>query len=183
MWFKKRTPEQFYDVAYQLADRPGARVRQRFPPISSIRSEHDAYADRHGRFRFAKWDAGTRIELIADTANYRGRAKLDRVIIAPADPATAATQVLSGQADFMESFPLDQVPKLDSSTVARPVPMPQFGYAFMAMNPHARKSKTRAHPIFSRHRVRRALSMAVDRAAMLQNVFGDTGRLSHGRSR
>ena len=52
--------------------------------------------------------AGRRIEIVADTANYRGRPKLDRVIFAPADATAAATQVLTGQADFMEAFPVDQ---------------------------------------------------------------------------
>src|SRR5665213_1673319 len=50
----------------------------------------------------------------------------------------------------------------------------------MAMNPHVAKSKTTPHPIFSDIRVRRALSMAVDREAMLHNVFGNDGLIAHG---
>ena len=179
VWFKRRTAEQFYDVAYQLVVFP-EHVYGSIP----AESLHTAPAARapigSGRFRFAKWDAGTRIEVVADTGNYRGRAKLDRVIFAPTDPATSAAQMLSGQADFMESFPVDQVPKLDSNTFARGVSIPQLGYLFLALNPRARKSKTAPHPVFSDLRVRRALSMAVDRQSMLQNVFGKDGRLSHG---
>ena len=70
--------------------------------------------------------------------------------------------------------------KLDSSTVVRPLAVQQMGYGFMTMNVFAPKSKTVPHPIFSDIRVRRALSMAVDRVGMLQNVFGDKGRLGHG---
>jgi peptide/nickel transport system substrate-binding protein len=127
-----------------------------------------------------KWDAGSRFELIADTANYRGRATLDRVILTPTDPPAGAAQMLSGQADFMDAFPITLIPKLDSNAFARPVSIPQPGYMFMALNPHVRKSKSAPHPIFSDRRVRRALSMAVDREKLLQSVFGTTGRLSHG---
>ena len=179
VWFKRHTAEQFYDVAYQLVVFP-EHVYGSIP----VEQLHTAPATRSpigsGRFRFAKWDAGTRLEVVADTANYRGRAKLDRVILVPTDPATGAAQLLGGQADFMEAFPIDQTSKLDSNAFARPVPIPQLGYLFLAMNPHARRPKNVPHPIFSDLRVRRALSMAVDRQSMLQNVFGGQGHLAHG---
>jgi len=179
VWFKRHTPEQFYDVAYQLVIIP-EHVYAAIPLEQLHTSELARTPIGSGRFRFVKWESGKRIELISDTANYRGRAKLDRVILVPTDPPTAAAQMLSGQADFMEAFPIDQVPKLDSNTVARPIVIPQLGYVFFSMNRFARKSKTTPHPIFSDLRVRRALSMAVDRESMLKNVFGNTGRLSHG---
>ncbi len=179
VWFKRRTAEQFYDVAYQLLVFPEHVYGS--IPAEKLHTAPEARAPiGSGRFRFASWDPGTRVEVIADTANYRGRAMLDRVVLVVTDPATSAAQLLSGQADFMESFPVDQVSKLDSNAFARPVSIPQLGYLFLAMNPHVRKSKTALHPIFSDHRVRRALSMAVDRQSMLQNVFGPQGRLSHG---
>jgi len=179
VWFKRRTAEQFYDVAYQLVVFP-EHVYGSIPAEQLHTSPAARAPIGSGRFRFVKWDAGTRIEVVADTANYRGRAKLDRVIFVVTDPATAATQMLSGQADFMESFPIDQVPALDSNAYARGVTIPQLGYLFLAMNPRARKSKTAPHPVFSDLRARRPLSMAIDRQAMLQNVFGNQGRLSHG---
>lgn len=179
VWFKKRTPEQFYDIAYQILIMP----EHAFGAIP-LEQLHTSEITRRpigtGRFRFAKWDAGVRLELVADTANYRGRAKLDRLIITPVTPATATTQLLSGQADFMDIFPIDQASKLDSSKNARPVVRPQASYAFMAMNQFDPKAKNNAHPIFSDVRVRRALSMSVDRVGMLNNVFGGMGRLGHG---
>jgi peptide/nickel transport system substrate-binding protein len=179
VWFKKHTPEEFYDVAYQLVIMP-EHVYGRIPPEQLHTSELTRAPVGSGRFRFAKWNAGTRIELVSDTANYRGRAKLDRVILVPTDPATSATQLLSGQADFMEAFPVDQVPKLDSNAFARPIVIPQLAYIFLGMNRYARKSTSAPHPIFSDLRVRRALSMGVDRQSMLRNVFGNNGHLSHG---
>ena len=178
-WFKKHTPEQFYDVAYQLIIMP-EHVYGSIPAKELRTSPLTRTPIGSGRFRFVKWDAGSRLELIADTSNYRGRAKLDRVIIAPADPQTGATQLLKGETDFVEAFPNDRVAELDSSAIARPLIQPVSGYVFMAMNRFDPKSTNRLHPIFSDKRVRRALSMAVDRVAMLHNVFGNTGALSHG---
>jgi peptide/nickel transport system substrate-binding protein len=179
VWFKKRTPEQFYDIAYQLLIMP-EHVFGSIPAEQLHTSEITRRPVGTGRFRFAKWDPGVRFELIADTMNYHGRAKLDRLIITPADPAAGATQVLSGQADFMDTFPFDQAPKLDSNAFARPIFQVQGTYAFLAMNKYAPKSSTTANAIFSDSRVRRALSMSVDRAGMLQNVFHGKGRIGHG---
>ncbi|MEP6494016.1 MAG: peptide ABC transporter substrate-binding protein [bacterium] len=178
-WFKKRTPEQFYDVAYQVVIFP-EHVYGNIPPEQLHTSDATRKLVGSGRFRFVKWDAGSRIEIVSDTANFRGRAKLDRVIVVKTDPATEKAQLLSGQADFMEAFPPDQIAKLDSNAFARALAFPQLGYTFMAMNVFTPKSKTVPHPIFSDIRVRRALSMSVDRVAMLRNVFGERGRLAHG---
>ncbi|MDB4875252.1 MAG: ABC-type transporter, periplasmic subunit [Gemmatimonadetes bacterium] len=178
-WFKRRTPEQFYDLAYQLVVLP-QHVYAGIPADQLRTSAATRSLVGSGPFRLVKWEAGARLELIADTSNYRGRPKLDRLIMTAVETPTAATQVLAGQADFVEAFPVDQVPKLDSSAVARSNIEPQLGYTFMGMNQHVAKSKTAPNPIFSDIRVRRALSMAVDRVGMLHNVFGNTGLLAHG---
>jgi peptide/nickel transport system substrate-binding protein len=180
VWFKKHTPEQFYDVAYQLIIFP-EHVYGGIP-ADQMRTAAVARAPiGSGRFRFVRWEPGTRLELVADTANYRGRAKLDRIIITPTpDANAAATQVLTGQADVGDNFPIDRAHDLDTSSVAHGVVWQNFGAVYMAMNPNDPKTKTAPHPIFSDVRTRRALSMAVDRVAMLQNVFGTSGKLSHG---
>jgi peptide/nickel transport system substrate-binding protein len=179
VFFKKHTPEQFYDIAYQLVVFP-EHVYGGIPVDQLRTSEKTRIPVGSGRFRFVRWDAGTRIEVVADTNNYHGRANLDRVLFVPTDGAAAAAQILSGQADAMEAFPVDQVPKLDSNAFARPVVVPQLGYVFMSMNRYARKSRSAPHAIFSDLRVRRALSMGVDRESMLRNVFGKNGHLAHG---
>lgn len=180
VWFKKHTPEEFYDVAYNLVPVP-EHVYGAIPSDQLRTSEKTRVLVGSGRFRFVKWEPKVRIELVADTANYRGRAKLDRVIITPiSDPAAGVTQMLTGQADFMQAFPIDQIAKLDSSKIARPFPVPILGYAFFGMNAHARKNLKAPHPIFGDVRVRRAFAMALDRRAMLQNVFGSLGRISYG---
>jgi peptide/nickel transport system substrate-binding protein len=180
IWFKKHTPEQFYDVAYQLYIVPEHVYGS--TPFDKLRTSDVTRAPiGSGQFRFVGWKPDVRIELVADTANYHSRPLLDRLIITPvSDPSVMQTQLLTGQADLMQNYPPDLLGQLDSSTVARPLVTPILQYAFMGMNPYARKSKMQPHPLFSDSRVRRALSMALDRVGMLHNVFGDKGLIGHG---
>jgi peptide/nickel transport system substrate-binding protein len=179
-WYGKRSPSQFYDFVYQLIPVP-QHVYASIPIDQLQTAEGARKIVGSGQFRLMKWEPSVRVEMLADTSNYRGRPKLDRVIYTVvADPNVGMTQVLTQQADFVENFPIDQVKTLDSSTVVRPLVLPGLAYTFAGFNPYAPKSTTRPHPIFSDIRVRRALSMAVDRASMLQNVFGAYGRIGHG---
>ena len=118
VWFKKRTPEQFYDVAYQLFIVPEHVYGS--VPVDSLRTSTLARTPiGSGQFRFVQWQPDVKLELDADTTNYHGRPLLDRVIFTPTtDPSTRRTQVLTGQADFMENFP-GETSVLDSSKVAR----------------------------------------------------------------
>lgn len=180
VWYKKHRPEQFYDFVYQLYVMP-EHVFKDVPAEELRKSDLTRKGIGSGRFRLARWEAGQRLQLIADTANHRGRAKLDRVIwtIVP-DAGAALAQLLGGQADFLEFVPADQIPLVDSSKTLRAAPYPNLQYAFLGFNQSDPKNPARPHPIFGDVRVRRALSMALDRRAMLQNVFGAVGRLSYG---
>ena len=181
VFFKKRMPEQFYDAAFQLYILP-EHVYGTIPLDSLHTAEATKTPIGSGRFRFVRWQPDVRLELVADTANYRGRPKLDRVILTPStEPGAAVTQVLTGQVDFIQSFPIDRISELDSSAVARGRATPTQQYTFLGMNLFAPGSpKREPHPIFGDLRVRRALSMAVNRDAMLTNVFGTLGRIGHG---
>lgn len=183
-WFHARRPEQFYDLVYNTYVMPakafaGVTAQQIQKSAGSIPISRAPNGT--GRFRFVRWDAGSRIEMIADTANYRGRAKLDRVVwsLIP-DPTAGVTQLKSGQADFFEVLPPDQIDAVDSAPSTHAVPYPGFQYGFLAFNLNDPKSLKQPHPIFGDVRMRRALSMGVDREAMLRNIFGSRGRIGHG---
>ena len=176
-WFRSRSPEQFYDLAYQLYIMPEHVLRD-VPREGLGTADASKYMIGSGRFRVGRFEPGASLELVADTANYRGRAKLDRVIYsAVADAGAAITQIMSGQADMFELIPPDLVPRLDSGSPARAVRAPGLAFAILAMNP---KRGNAPHPIFGDIAVRRAVSMALDRQAMLRNVFDTLGVLSAG---
>ena len=179
-WFNRRTPEQFYDFVYQVVILPEHVLKD--IPRDKLSSSPEANKPiGTGRFRFVSMEPGVRIEIIADTANYRGRPKLDRVIIAfVGDASSAVTQLLSGQADFMEIVPPDVLPQLDSSATVRAVPYPGFQYAFLGFNHRDPRRLTQPHPIFGDLRVRQAIFAALDREAMLTNVFSGRGTMGRG---
>jgi peptide/nickel transport system substrate-binding protein len=178
--FKQRQPEAFYSFVYNIYVMP-AHVYGSVPHDQLRTADVARRAVGSGRFRLARWDAGRRLELLSDTANYSGRAKLDRVIWAVTPDASASlAQLLSGQADMLEVVPLDQVSRIDSTGPYRATPYPSFQYAFMGLNNIDPKRRTQPHPIFGDRRVRRAISMALDRRAMLQNALGPNGKLSYG---
>jgi peptide/nickel transport system substrate-binding protein len=178
-WYKKRTPEQFYDFVYQVAIIP----EHVYGPVQRAALKTSDVLRRpvgSGRFRFVRWEPGVRVEIVADTANYRGRPKLDRVIWSiSSDGPSAAAKLFSGDADFWEALTPDQVTRVAKDSALRVQPYPGLQYAFMGMNLHERKG-TRPHPVFGDRAVRLALSMAVDRRGMLRNVFDTLGRISYG---
>lgn len=182
VWYHRRTPEQFYDFVYQVQVMP-EHVLKNIPRESLRSSEIVRRPVGSGRFRFADWQPGQRIELIADTANYRGRPKLDRVIVSlTTDPGVAITQLLTGQSDFFPNLPPAVLPKIDSSRDVRVVRYPGLAFTYLGMNLRdpARPGPGAPHPVFGDRRVRRAISMALDRRGMLSNVFDTLGVLGHG---
>jgi peptide/nickel transport system substrate-binding protein len=179
-WFRKRTPEQFYDVAHQIYVLPEHALRD-IPADKLGTSDAAMRPMGSGRFRLARFEPGVRVELVADTAHYRGRPKLDRVIISfVADPGAALTQLFSGQADWYENIPPDVLPRVDSSTVVKKVPFTGLQYVYLGFNQRDPRRIAAPHPIFADRRVRQALSMALDRQSMLRNVFDTNGVLGSG---
>jgi peptide/nickel transport system substrate-binding protein len=179
-WFKHHTPEQFYDLVYQVLIVP-EHVLGNTPAGQLKTADVGRRGIGSGRFRLVRWQPGQRFELVADTANYRGRPKLDRVVFVPSpDFNTAITRFFSGEADFFEQLRPEHLPKIASDTVRRAMKYPNFQYAYLAFNLVDPKQPAQPHPIFADRAVRRALSMAVDRRAMLRNVFDTVGSLLYG---
>jgi peptide/nickel transport system substrate-binding protein len=171
VWYARRTPHQFFDAAYQLVIIPehvyGAVKNADLRTSPVVRQPVGS-----GRFRFTRWEPGATIELVSDTANYRGRAKLDRVIwsITP-DFAAAAAKLFAGEADFFETLRPEQIADIGKTPSVKVVPYPSLAYGYLGFNFRDPGSRTRAHPILADAGVRRALTMAVNREAVVKNVF------------
>lgn len=179
-WFHRRTPEQFYDLAYQLRIMP-EHVLKDVPRDKLATSPEGRQPIGSGRFRFVRWDPGVRIEVVADTTHYRGRPKLDRVIWSFAPDGNAmVTQFLAGQLDYIENLSADLLPSVDTSGQVKAVPYPGLQYGYLGFNLRDPKRRGAPHPVLGDIRVRRAISMALDRRAMLRNVFDTVGVLGSG---
>jgi peptide/nickel transport system substrate-binding protein len=179
-WFKQHTPEEFYDLVYQVAIVP-EHVLGKTPAAQLKTADVARLGIGSGRFRLARWEPGQRVELVSDTANYRGRAKLDRIVFAAApDFNSAVTRFFAGDADLFDQLRPENIAKLAGDTVRHALHYPNLQYATYAFNLVDPKQPTRPHPIFGERAVRRALTMAIDRTAMLHNVFDTLGIPLHG---
>ncbi len=180
VYFKRHLPEQFYDLAYQVYIVP-EHVFGSTPAAQLKTADVSKKGIGSGRFRLARWEPGVLLELVADTANYHGRAKVDRVLwqVSP-DFNAAVTRFFSGDADVFENLRADMLPQLAKDTAHRLVRLPALGMTYFAFNAKDPKNASRPHPIFSDKAVRHALTMAVDRRAMLKNVFDTIGQILNG---
>lgn len=179
-WFKRRMPQQFYDATSQMLVLPSHLL----DTIPMSRVGQSAFARQPvgtGRFRFVKWEPRQRLEMVADTANARGRARLDRVIWSFAPDLGAATvKLFSGEADFLENVPPDQVTQVSQSGTLRLLLHPALQYNFLGFNARDPRDNRKPHPVFGDSLVRRALTMAVDRERLVRNVLDSLGATGMG---
>jgi peptide/nickel transport system substrate-binding protein len=180
VWYRQRYPEQFLDAAFQVRIHPehwlGQVKRSEYTTSPVVRSPVGS-----GRFKFARWEPGTLVEVVANTAHYRGRPHLDRILwtIAPEYTASAA-RLFSGEADFIEYLRPETVQELQKHPELAMTRYGSLDYGFMWFNLREPRRSARPHPIFGDVGVRRALSMGVDREKAVKNVLGDLGFVAAG---
>lgn len=178
-WFKGRTPEQFNTLVMSLTPLP-EHLLGRIPRDSLGTSSFVRAPVGNGPFTFVRWDARQRVEIAATDAFYRPRPKLDRVIwtIAP-QQATTAQQLLAGQADFVEVLTVEDAAEAVKRPELAVMLRGGFEYQFVQFNLFDGPSD-RPSPIFADRAMRRALTMALDRTAMVRSRFGSFGRVGLG---
>jgi peptide/nickel transport system substrate-binding protein len=127
-----------------------------------------------GPFVLKRYERGSRIEL-ARNPGYRlePRPRLDTVIfrILP-DETTLLNELTTGGIDVMENVPPDAVSRVEGSARLRVVRVPDLSYTFVCWNV--------SRPLFRDPRVRRALTLATDREAIVEGLLRGSGRVSSG---
>jgi peptide/nickel transport system substrate-binding protein len=170
-WFHARNPQQFYDAVYQLPIMP-EHIWKSIPPSSWRASDAARHPIGSGPYRFVRWIPRTALELAADTANYRGRPRLNRLIwVFSPEFNTAVTKFLGGEADFFEQLRPENLPEVAKHPELRTEQYHSLAYQFALMNLRDPANNARPHPIFGNRELRRALTMAVDRPALVRSVF------------
>ena len=179
-WFKRRTPQQFYDATYHMHVLP-SHLLDSIPMARVGQSPFARHPVGTGRFRFVNWAARQRIEIVADTTNARGRATLDRVIwsIAP-DLGAATVTLFAGEADVLEGLAPDQLAEIGQAPSLLLVVQPSLAYHFLGLNQRAPFDGSQPHPVFGDALVRRALAMAVDRERLVRTVLDSIGTVALG---
>ncbi len=177
-WFHERQPTQFLDAAAQMLILPAHQLET--IPVDKLR-ELAPSPIGSGRFRFRRRTKGSSVEIVADTLNYRGRARLDRVIwsIAP-DFTPAVTRFLGGDADLFDALRIENVPQVRSHPTLRLLLLPPTDYAFIRFNLRDPENKARPHPLFGERDLRRAVAMSIDRRLLVKSVLDTMGMVALG---
>jgi peptide/nickel transport system substrate-binding protein len=130
----------------------------------------------NGPFRFAQRVPSERWVFDANQdfpAELGGRPYVDRLIYrAIPEHNSLLTELLTGGIDFYPRLPVDHVPRIEQSGRARVLSSPDKSWTYLAWN-HRRKP-------FDDVRVRRALTLAIDREALVRNARRGWGRVANG---
>ena len=177
-WFHERLPTQFLDAAAQMLILPAHQLER--IQVARLRESSPAPIGT-GRFRLRRWDKGSSVEIVADSSNYRGRAKLDRVIwsISP-EFTTAVTRLFSGDADLFDALRAENLPELLRHPKLRAIILPGTDYGFVQFNLRDPANNAQPHPLFGDRALRRAIAMSIDRNALVKSVLDTLGLVAVG---
>jgi peptide/nickel transport system substrate-binding protein len=92
---------------------------------------------------------------------------------------TAVQQLFAGDADFLEVLSPGDVAEAAKHPKVRVTLLPAFSYNFLALNLHD-GATVRPHPVFGNRALRRALTMVLDREAMVKSAFDSLGTVGLG---
>ena len=170
-WFHQRSPEQFYDAVYQNPIMP-EHIWKSIAPAGWRGSEAAKNPIGSGQYRFVRWIPRAAVELAADTTNYRGAPKLSRLVwsLAP-DFNAALTRFLSGETDLFPQLRPENLAEVAKHPELKLQSYHALAYMFLQFNLRDPANHDRPHPIFRNRELRRALTMATDRAALVKSVF------------
>src|SRR2546426_4037033 len=179
--FHDRYPEMFYDAVYHMRILPAHLLRS-VPRDQWKTAPFGRQPIGDGPYRFVGWQAAQSLELGADSTFFLGRPAIRRLIwrFTP-NLQVAVQQVIADQADVREQL-------VTPDNVARARAAPQLAvypyrgnvYTSLTFNLRANGDTSTPHPIFADRDVRRALSMAVDRASLVKSTLGDLGKVPPG---
>jgi peptide/nickel transport system substrate-binding protein len=179
--FRERYPEMFYDAVYHMRVLP-AHLLRGVPREQWKTAPFGRQPVGDGPYRFVAWRAGQTIELAADSTFFLGRPAIRRLIwrFSP-DLQVAATQVAADQADGREAlYTPENIARVRAAPQVTLYPYRGNAYGYLGFNLAANGDTTQPHPIFGDREVRRALTMAVDRARLIKSVFGDFAKVPPG---
>ena len=163
VWFHRRAPDEFFKAATPVVILPAHLLYKTTPAIA--RAQFAQLPSAPGDSGSA-WVRGARIVLPADSANYRGRPKVDRAIwLVAAEYPAASLSFISGEADFLESSSQSRSLRWGEGRHDR-VASGSLDYGYAAFNLRDASKGTKPTHI-RRSEDRRALVMAVDRSAIV----------------
>ncbi len=170
--FSRRYPYQLAD-AFEGNILP-AHALARIPFAAWPRSSFLEAEVTSGPFRLLRYERAALIELGRNPHYLRAPLpRLDSVVfrVIPDEEALVG-ELLAGGLDFVENLPEQHRARLEADGRFDVIRVPDLSYTFLCWNT--------ARPLFAEARVRRALTLAIDRGALIAALAPATGRPAHG---
>ena len=131
----------------------------------------------NGPYRLAKWDAGRAIELVRNTQYFGEKPPAERIVLRVVPETAPAFQgLLTGELDETRLTP-EQLKRIDADrdkpgATARSLVWDELAYTYIAWNNRL--------PQFSEAKVRRALTMLIDREVIARTIYGGLAKPANG---
>lgn len=169
--FSRRHAEPIADFA-RWAPMP-KHLLEAVPHAEMVRAPFNRDPVGNGPFRFVSWDPNAQAVFEAYEPFYAGRPYLDRIVfrIVP-ERTTLVTELLTGGMDLAPNIPPADMARLDESPATRALSYPSTSSDLLMYN--VRDSR------FDDPRVRRALTMAMDREAIVEALLYGYGQVANG---
>ena len=180
--FARPYAEQLYDATFHVAPLP-AHLLDTVAPTEVAMSGFAKHPIGSGPYRWVRNVPGQFVELAAVENFFLGKPKIERLIFrTAADPTARLNLLLSGQADAIDIVPPppDNVRRVSADTALRLISVPSSTVGYLLFNQRDPKNRARPHPILADVRVRRAITLGLDRRQIVQAVFGPHGAVPYG---
>jgi peptide/nickel transport system substrate-binding protein len=174
--------EQLYDATFHVAPLP-AHLLDSIPAERLPQSQFVAQPVGSGPYRLVRTEPGQFVELAANDHFFLGAPQIRRMILrSAADPDARLNLLLSGQGDALDNVipPLDNLRRIQADSSLRLIPVPSPTLGFLLYNQRDPADSSRPHPSLSDIRVRRAITLGLDRPALIQVVFGSYAEVPYG---
>lgn len=126
-----------------------------------------------GAYKFVNWQKDEQITLTRNDEYWGPKAKTKTLIFKPIKDASARVMALqTGETDAISHIPPTDLKRFETDKAFSTLSITSNGQRFFRFN-HAK-------PIWDDPRVRQAVSYAIDRKAILENVLGGIGTVSVG---
>jgi peptide/nickel transport system substrate-binding protein len=180
--YSRAYPEQLYDATFHAAPLP-SHLLDSMPAEAVGRSAFATQPIGSGAYRLVRNLPGQFVELAANEQFFLGKPKIERVILrVAADPDARLNLLLSGQVDAMDNVipPLENLRRINADTSLRTIPVPSPTVGFLLFNQRDPSNPGQPHPILSDSRVRRAITLGLDRQLLVRAVFGSYADVPYG---
>jgi peptide/nickel transport system substrate-binding protein len=134
-----------------------------------------------GPYKFVAWQRGAQLTLARNDNYWGGKPTWDKVIYKPmTNAASRVAALLAGDVDMIEDPPTDDLPRLQKDKNLYIEETPSVRVVYVAMDQYAEPSATikdsnGKNPLKDK-RVREALSLAINRQALVERVMGGVAK-------